>query len=131
MNVTASYIPACTVAVTSMPFGTIYSTTGPIDATATVTATCSASSPYSISLNDGSYSTGAQQRRLNFGTNYVSYGLFKDAARTQIWGNTLATRQEATGAGNAQPYTIYGRIPAQTTPVPGIYNDTVIVTVLF
>jgi spore coat protein U-like protein len=37
----------------------------------------------------------------------------------------------ATGNGADQTFTIYGRVPAQTTPAPGTYTDTVTVTVTY
>ncbi|MCE3520182.1 spore coat protein U domain-containing protein, partial [Escherichia coli] len=35
------------------------------------------------------------------------------------------------GSGAAQPYTVYGRVPVQTTPAPGTYTDTITVTVTY
>ncbi len=127
----ANYVAACTLAVTSMNFGTMLTLASPVDATSTVTATCSASSPYSIKLNDGMNSVGPQLRQLGLAGINVPYALYKDAARTLIWGNTPATQRDATGAGTSQAYTVYGRIPAQSTPPAGTYTDTVIVTVSF
>ena len=49
-----------------------------------------------------------------------------------MWGNTVGTdTQAATGTGAAQTYTIYGRIPPQTTPAPATYSDTITVTVTY
>jgi spore coat protein U-like protein len=36
-----------------------------------------------------------------------------------------------TGNGAGQTITIFGRVPAQTTPAPGTYTDTVTVTVTY
>nr|WP_281033880.1 spore coat protein U domain-containing protein [Mesorhizobium sp. M4B.F.Ca.ET.049.02.1.2] len=38
---------------------------------------------------------------------------------------------DRTGVGTAQNLTVYGRVPPQTTPSPGVYTDTVIVTVTY
>jgi len=47
-------------------------------------------------------------------------------------GNTVSTDTvAATGNGASQSYTVYGRVPAQTTPAPGTYTDTVTVTVTY
>ena len=49
-----------------------------------------------------------------------------------MWGNTVSTDTVAgTGNGSGQSYTVYGRIPAQTTPAPGNYADTITVTVTY
>jgi spore coat protein U-like protein len=56
--------------------------------------------------------------------------MYSDASRTVNWGNTSGTDTVAgTGNGSAQVLTIYGRVPAQTTPAPATYNDTVTVTI--
>ena len=53
-------------------------------------------------------------------------------ARTQPWGNSSGVITAAgTGSGLAQSLTVYGRVPAQTTPSPGAYTDTVVVTLTY
>ncbi|MBS0432870.1 MAG: spore coat protein U domain-containing protein, partial [Proteobacteria bacterium] len=52
--------------------------------------------------------------------------------RTVVWGNTIGTNTVAsTGTGSAQAFTVYGQVPAQTTPPAAVYNDTVNVTVTY
>jgi len=36
-----------------------------------------------------------------------------------------------TGTGSSQSFTVYGRIPTQTTPSPDTYTDTITVTVTY
>jgi len=49
-----------------------------------------------------------------------------------VWGNTVyIDTVSATGNGAAQSYTVYGRIPAQTTPAPNTYTDTITITVTY
>jgi spore coat protein U-like protein len=51
---------------------------------------------------------------------------------TQNWGQTIGTDTvAATGNGAAQPFTVFGQVPAQTTPSPGLYTDTITVTVTY
>jgi spore coat protein U-like protein len=66
--------------------------------------------------------TDPTQRKMSKGTERVTYGLYRDAARSLPWGSTSGTNT-ASGSGNAavQNLTVYGRIPAQTTPSPGLY----------
>ena len=53
------------------------------------------------------------------GTNQLAYSLFRDAGRTQNWGQTIGTdTTTGTGTGANQTLTIYGRVPAQTVPPP-------------
>jgi spore coat protein U-like protein len=44
-----------------------------------------------------------------------------------IVGNAVA----ATGNGNAQVISVYGQVPAQTSPAPGTYSDTITATIVF
>ena len=37
----------------------------------------------------------------------------------------------ATGSGVSQSFTVYGRVPAQSTPAAGSYTDTIKVTVTY
>ncbi len=62
----------------------------------------------------------------------INYGLFQNATFTTNFGNTVGTDTLAgTGNGVAQTVTVYGRVPAQTSPAPGSYADVVNVTVTF
>jgi spore coat protein U-like protein len=49
-----------------------------------------------------------------------------------VWGTTINTDAvHAIGNGASQSYTVYGRVPAQTTPAPAAYTDTITVTVTY
>ena len=49
-----------------------------------------------------------------------------------MWGNTVGTDTvSATGSGASQAYTVYGRVPMQTTPAAATYTDTITVTVTY
>lgn len=61
----------------------------------------------------------------------VNYALYRDAGFTQNWGNTTGTDTTAgTGSGAVQTVTVYGQVPAQTTPAAA-YADTVAVTITY
>jgi spore coat protein U-like protein len=104
-----------------------------VDQTTTIQLQCTNSTPYTVSLDPGT-STGATvtTRKMVNGANTVSYSIYRDAARTLNWGNTIGTDTVAgTGNGAAQSITVYGRVPAQTTPAPAVYTDTVTLTVTY
>jgi spore coat protein U-like protein len=62
----------------------------------------------------------------------ISYSLFSNAGRTTNWGNTVGTDTVAsTGTGASQSFTVFGRVPPQTTPAPATYTDTITVTVTY
>jgi spore coat protein U-like protein len=51
---------------------------------------------------------------------------------TSNWGQTVGTDTvSSTGTGAVQSFTVYGQVPAQSTPAPGAYSDTITVTVTY
>ena len=104
-----------------------------VDQTSTIQVQCTNTTPYNIGLNvgTGAGATVAVRKMTNAGTT-INYSLYSDAGRTTVWGNTIATDTvPATGNGAAQSYTVYGRVPPQTTPAPAVYTDTITVTVTY
>jgi spore coat protein U-like protein len=104
----------------------------PVDATTTIDIQCTDTTPYNVWLDKGG-GAGATvaDRRLTSGAGAtISYSLYQDAAHAQVWGVTEGTDTVAdTGDGDVQTFTVHGRIPAQTTPAPGLYTDLVMITV--
>ncbi|HWV53632.1 spore coat U domain-containing protein [Pseudorhodoplanes sp.] len=99
-----------------------------VDATGSFEVLCTSGVPYTVSL-DGGGGGSINSRRMESGGEQVSYQLYSDPARLQIWGETLGVdRVSGTGSGVAQSLTIYGRVPSQTTPPAGTYTDTVTIT---
>ena len=105
------------------------------DGTTTVAVQCTDTTPFDIGLNAGTgsgASTTTRKMTKGGGTATVNYILTQDAGRATNWGNQVGTDTETlTGDGASHSYTIYGRIPPQTTPAPGNYADTVTVTVTY
>ena len=122
--------------MTSVAFGNynVFTTTAD-DSTGTITYRCnSTATNISISLSDGSSSTFSP-RTLRKGSEVLQYNLYRNAARTTIWGD---------GTGGTSVYyaanppnnsnvnvTIYGRIPAQQDVSAGNYSDTVSAVINF
>jgi spore coat protein U-like protein len=123
----------CRITTAIVDFGTKGVLSTVTDATGTITPTCSATTPYTISLNGGnSGAIDPTQRKMANGAVLITYGLYRDSARTLAWGSTAGTNTVAgTGSGLAQALTVYGRVPVQTTPAPGTFTDTVIATVTY
>ncbi|MEM7301675.1 MAG: spore coat U domain-containing protein [Pseudomonadota bacterium] len=137
MNVQLVVQASCAISsVGTLDFGTATTPlTANIDATTTFDVTCSNGTTYDIGLNAGTTAGGtvATRKMFNGGTaEDVDYTMWTNAARTTNWGNTVGTdTQSATGSGSAQTYTVYGRVPPQTTPTPATYTDTVTITVTY
>jgi spore coat protein U-like protein len=53
------------------------------------------------------------------------------AALTGLLLSSGTNTEAGTGTGTTQTITVYGQVPAQTSPAPGSYADVVNVTVTF
>lgn len=125
----------CTISTTSVSFGSydVFAST-PTDTTGTVSFTCTGNADVTITLSKGGGST-FNPRTLNGGADTLNYNLFRDAARTTIWGDgtgSTATYTLVNVPNNAaQNLTIYGRIPAAQDVSAGTYTDSVTVNIDF
>ena len=132
-TVQAQNTPTCNVAVTAMNFGTISGLTTAQITSNQIALTCTNGASYTVALNNGANGGTSPVLRYMAApgvTQKLSYGVFKDAAHGQPWGSTIGTdTQSGTGNGVAQNYAAYAFMPAQGSPNPGTYSDTVIVTV--
>jgi spore coat protein U-like protein len=131
---------SCTVTATGVSFGTYNMlTAAPNDATGTVRVTCilllDLAGSFTVDLSPG-VSGSYTARTLRNGANSLTYNLYTDAARTQLWGNGTGGSNRVTQnfAGLLlvdRSYTVYGRIPALQNVRSGAYSDTIVVTVTY
>ncbi len=124
ITITAS----CTInSAATLNFGNPANLAAPVPGSTTLQLTCTNTTPYTIAMGAGG---GTVAARL---MGPVTYALYTDAAHTTLWGDgSLGTVTVAgTGNGGLQSVTIYGNVPTQTTPAPGIYTDSVPVTVTY
>jgi spore coat protein U-like protein len=130
MTITAS----CVInSASTLNFGSTGVLTANVDQTSAIQVQCTNTTPYNIGLDAGT-ATGATvtTRKMTSGANTISYSMYSNAGRTTNWGNTVGTDTvAATGNGASQSYTVYGRVPPQTTPAPATYTDTITVTVTY
>jgi spore coat protein U-like protein len=128
-NVTATVPTSCSVSAGGdLAFGSYTGTQ--IDATTTVSITCTNGTAYTAGLDDGlNYS--APNRRMANGTAYLNYELYSDSGRTTRWGNATGSWVSDTGTGSAQSKTVYGRLAGSQTLVVGSYTDTITVTITY
>jgi spore coat protein U-like protein len=94
---------------------------------------------YSLALGGGGTGNPAA-RSMTGGVGTLGYGLYLDAARTQVWGDGSNGTFTLTGSQillttTPQPvtttYTVYGRLPARQTAVAGGFADTIAVTLSY
>ena len=134
MPVTMTITAGCTVSATTVAFGTQPTLTSATSATGTLSVTCTNTTPYTVGLDKGGGAGATTSARKMTGpaSAIINYGLYQNAALTTNFGNTVGTDTVAgTGIGTAQTITVYGQVPAQTSPAPGSYADVVNVIVTF
>lgn len=122
------------VSATTLTFTAVGVIAANDDASTTLSVQCTNTTPYNIGLSAGlgTGATVASRKMTGTGGALVNYTLYSDTNRTTVWGQTIGTDTvSASGSGAAQPYTVYGRVPVQTTPAPGAYTDTITVTVTY
>jgi spore coat protein U domain-containing protein, fimbrial subunit CupE1/2/3/6 len=128
---------ACSLTSTSIAFGSydIFSPS-PLDSLGQIIFRCGNNDHnVSISLDKGGAPSFNPRRMLN-GGNTLNYNLYKDAARTVIWGDGTGGTQNFF-VQNPQPNNrdisvpIYGRIPAGQGATVGNYSNTLTVTINF
>lgn len=133
---------ACTVATTSMSFGSINPLGPPVDSTGTVRVTCGGVAglliPYRVDIGPG-HGGQITARRMSSGAHTLNYGVYQDAGRATVWGDPGAGTPlnanillNVLGWAPTAVHTVYGRIPSgQVGTVPGVYSDTLTVTVTY
>lgn len=135
MSVSTTVQSSCLVSATPLAFGTYdpVSTT-PANATSSITVTCTSGTSFVVGLNAGS-APGATvtARQMSNAANRLDYGLFRNAGRTDNWGNTPGVDALAPITATATPSVVpvYGQIAAQQNIPAGAYSDTVTVTVTY
>lgn len=140
----------CSVSAVGVSFGS-YDPFSPLttDATGQVIVECGPSTltetlvgfsvSYVAALSPGSAGS-FQPRRMQSGGSVLDYNLYRDSARSAIWGNGSGGTNTVSGSLGAllplgqtvsRTHTVYGRIfPQQNIPA-GAYTDTLTVTLTF
>jgi spore coat protein U-like protein len=132
-SVTATVPSTCRISASNLDFGSVGVLTANRDASTTLAPVCTIGTAYAITLDGGlSAASDPTQRRMTKGSEFVLYGLYRDASRSQPFGmiagvDTLA----GVGSGLSQGVTVYGRVAPQPTPSPGSYADTIVATIVY
>ncbi len=125
------------ISVTNINFGSTGIIATNVDVDGSLLVQCTNSTPYTLSMSAGAGTGATVATRLMTGSNpattaTITYSLYRDASRTQAWGVTDGTDTvPGTGTGSNQTIPVYGRVPPQSTPAPGVYSDTVLVTLTY
>ncbi|MEP5229935.1 spore coat U domain-containing protein [Alcanivorax sp.] len=121
----------CRITANDLDFGTQSAPLAQTDSDTFIDVRCTNASPFTVGLSNGLNPSGGS-RRMSDGSNFVSYGLFQDAARNVDWDNTSNRKSGAgLGTGASIMMNVFGRIPADPAAVPGNYTDTITVDIEF
>lgn len=102
-----------------------------LDSSGVLRLTCTLGTPWTLSLDNGQNGEGVDvsynSRRMVSGTDYVAYGLYHDAARTEPFGNVAGVNAASgTGIGAGQSVSVYGRVSSSFLNIAaGSYEDIV------
>jgi spore coat protein U-like protein len=133
-TVNATAINDCTITASPMAFANASILTGNLRSTSTLSVRCVNNNAYQIALNGGSVAGNVANRQMKntVTADQVSY-LLSSTLDGAPWGDGTAGTSMVTGTGTGAsvPLTIYGRVPAQVSPRPGDYKDTVTATIYF
>jgi spore coat protein U-like protein len=128
--------PSCTISATSVNFGNynVFNGTN-LDSTGRITYRCNATAAnITIGLTKGLSST-FNPRLMSKGAEVLGYNLYRNAARTNIWGDgtsgtAVYTRANPPNNSNVN-VTVYGRVPAGQDVSAGTFSDTVTAVINF
>lgn len=132
-GVHATFVNTCTIlTATDLQFGAVGALNVAHSQTSTIQLRCPTGTVWRVGLDNGLHPLGATTRRMAGPGGHVTYELYRDSARTQRWGNTVGTdTSQGTGTNSTQTLTVFGRVPAQTSPGAGAYSDTIRITLTF
>jgi spore coat protein U-like protein len=133
-NVGATVVNNCLISATNIAFTSQGVLNSALSATGAITARCTNGDAFRISLSSGSSgNVAARQMQRSGGGGAVKYQLYVDSAHAHAWGDGSAGTTMATGTGTGNPVSInvYGLVPAQSTPMPGSYSDSITATISF
>lgn len=119
----------CTITANPLSFGNYAEKV--LNATTTLSVTCTSTTPYNVGLNAGTATGATVTNRMMTGPSgaLLKYSLYSNSAYSTNWGNSSPTWVGGTGTGSAQTLTVYGQIPANQSAVSGAYTDTITATV--
>lgn len=134
MTVRATVPGACRIQnATTLDFGSVDNSNGlDTDGTATVEWRCTRNTSATITIDDGA--SGSREMTSPSTSTPLPYGLFQDPGRTLPWNTTdgISVTGAGMGAGNAQPVTVFGRVPAsgaEAADPASDYTDTVTISI--
>lgn len=124
--VNSNYENSCLIqSATDIDFGTVEQIKSPISGSGKIQLACPQGTEMQVSLNEGLNAAGPQRRMRNMSGDYIQYNLYRDANRSQAWGNNNFYPVDE------QTIQIYANVMPQPIRSVGRYSDTVTVTLTY
>jgi spore coat protein U-like protein len=137
-QVSGGVLPVCTIVTSDLAFGAydplVANAQVALDATATLTVTCTRGLSGAIAVDGGLYGSSAGGgRQMAAGAWRLPYQIFKDASHTRVWEAGQGGGVAVVGGGATRPERIvlFGRVPPGQVVLSGRYTDAVTATVQF
>lgn len=131
LHVSVTIVASCQFSVdeATLSFGDVAQDADSANAQTNLGVRCSAKQPYAIGFDYGQHADGGQ-RRMSNGSDGVSYQLYADASHRMPLG-PIGSPGAVRGVGNGdeQMVPVYGKLDVASNTPPGVYNDTVRMTV--
>ncbi len=132
LPVSATVESACNLTTASMDFGTYQAgATANLDVTGSIRYTQCVGLTLTLELGPGANPSGTTRRMRSDAGGFLTYEIYKNSARTSVFGSGTAGLTLTAPTSGAQTVSIFGRIPAGQTVAPGTYSDTVAITLTF
>lgn len=127
---------SCTISATAVSFGNydVFNASS-LDSTGLITYRCNAAAAnITIALSTGA-SSSYSPRQMFKGAEVLGYNLYRNAARTTIWGDgtggtSVYFRANPPNNSNVN-LTVFGRVPAGQDVSAGTFSDTVTAVINF
>ncbi|MDX5629272.1 MULTISPECIES: spore coat U domain-containing protein [unclassified Brenneria] len=123
----------------AIDFGTLSAPAATVDVASTVgggsiVVTCTPGIAVSIELDYGLHGGDGERRYVmnTTGSALLPYQLYRDAARTQVWGSDDLAMSISSFPATTQTYTVYARyFGASSLPPAGEYTDSITVSLSY
>lgn len=131
--VSATVLSTCLIVALPLAFGNYDPTSSSdLDASTSFTVLCTLGTSYTVGLNQGTASGATvTTRAMTNGGSTLNYALYQDVGRATNWGNSAGVDTPSASVAGLLPklFNVYGRVPQGQNASPGLYQDTITITV--
>jgi spore coat protein U-like protein len=129
----ATIVNNCNIVATPLNFGTVGQLNKAARGSSTLSVQCVQNNAYQIALNGGTVASAVNARQMKSANGARLNYRLSSTLDGVVWGDGTSGTAilSVFGIGTAVQIPVYGVVPAQATPAPGDYRDTVTATVIF